>query len=329
VKCTETDRQGFATLDFENDVIGVTVIPELGGNIASIRNLHTGREWLWRNPVLPYKELVYGGAYGQDYDVGGIDECFPTVDACTYPTEPWRGVAVPDHGELCWQAWTVNENRQGDGGEAVLAMSCCGVGLPFLFRRTMTIAADSPAIHLDYRVDNLSDSPMPFIWCIHPIMAIEPGMGIVFPENTTVKIASGVGGYPGTSGDTFTWPKMDFPGAAALDLARIPDPAVTGYEPIGVKLHTEALREGWAALRSADDKEGFRFTFDLEEIRHVAMWLNFGAWSGTDSPNYFNMGFEPAIGPCDHIDVAVRDKACAAEIAPKGTSSWSLGISLD
>ncbi|MEN8172470.1 MAG: hypothetical protein ABFS03_06270, partial [Chloroflexota bacterium] len=54
------------TNDTVNDleVVGVNtgalslgLIPELGGKINSLKDLRTGREWLWSNPRLSFKPL--------------------------------------------------------------------------------------------------------------------------------------------------------------------------------------------------------------------------------------------------------------------------------
>ena len=109
----DTFVQGFRGIELHNGLISVTVLPELGGKISSIRNVATGREWLWTSPFIEYKEPRYGASYIEEYDSGGIDECFPTVDACHHPSHPWDGVYVPDHGEVFSQEWEVESSGIG------------------------------------------------------------------------------------------------------------------------------------------------------------------------------------------------------------------------
>ncbi len=40
-----------------------------------------------------------------DYDIGGFDECLPTISACLYPEPPFAGVMMPDHGEVWALPW--------------------------------------------------------------------------------------------------------------------------------------------------------------------------------------------------------------------------------
>src|SRR5204862_453084 len=75
--------------------LSLCLIPALGGKINSLRDLRTGREWLWRNPRLPYRRAEPESAYVAVADTGGWDECFPTVAPCAYPSAPWAGAAVP------------------------------------------------------------------------------------------------------------------------------------------------------------------------------------------------------------------------------------------
>jgi len=329
VSLTETMIQGLPGFQIQNDYVGITILPDLGGKIASIRNLLTDREWLWTNPHLAYKRPVYGASYEKEYDTGGFDECFPTVVACRHPLPPWEGIPVPDHGELFSQAWKVDRNEVGSDGETILGLSTSGVRFPYRFCRTTVVPPDRSGFELHYTVKNLCSFPLPFIWCAHPLMRIEPGMRIEFPQQTRVTISFAVDHYPGRTGDGFTWPVMTLCDGRSVDLGTIPDPEKQSGPPVGVKLFTDALREGWTALRSASGNETFRFTFSLEQIRHVALWLNYGAWSGSGSPAYFNMAFEPAIGPFDALEIAGRHDHCVAYVPPNGEYDWQLGVEVD
>ena len=76
------------------------LIPELGGKIYSLKDLRTRREWLWQNPRLAFKHVQHDRSNIAEADTGGWDEYFPTVAACNYPSHPWAGAALRDHGEL-------------------------------------------------------------------------------------------------------------------------------------------------------------------------------------------------------------------------------------
>lgn len=103
LQLTEGTQQGFQTWTLANGLISLTFIPELGGKLSSLRDLRSGREWLWTNEHLPYQKPTGSNSY-VNADTGGWDECFPTVAPCSYPLEPWQGIPLPDHGELWSQS---------------------------------------------------------------------------------------------------------------------------------------------------------------------------------------------------------------------------------
>src|SRR5205814_1423766 len=47
---TRGECEGFETVEVDTGVLGLSLMPDLGGKINSLRDLRTGREWLWRNP---------------------------------------------------------------------------------------------------------------------------------------------------------------------------------------------------------------------------------------------------------------------------------------
>jgi len=318
----------FDSIRVENQWIGITVIPSLGGKISSIQNLKTGREWMWTSPYLNYKSPIYGKSYIQEYDTGGFDECFPTVDACFHPSHPWDGVYIPDHGEVFSQPWETECCEINEKQEVLITLSVSGVRFPYKFKRSIVLYPNEKLLSLSYSIKNHCDFNLPFIWSSHPIMNIEPGMKILFPTQTEAKIGFAVDDYPGRSGDSFVWPEFKNPGSPPVNLGLIPDPTSKNFKPLGVKIFTKNLREGWTKLITKDGKEAFSFSFSLNEIRNVALWLNFKKWSGSCSPPYFNIAYEPTIGACDALDIAVRYHHCAASIPARGEYKWSLGIGI-
>src|SRR5207342_3441412 len=154
--------------------LGLTVLPEYGGKLSSLRDLRTGREWLWRHPRQSYAKFPYGVTYVQTADTGGWDECFPSVAQCEYPDAPWQGVLIQDHGELWSQVpmLTVDENAD----YVRLHMRWQGTRLPYTFERTITLQPNSSRLHFEYQATTTADLPLKVIWSAHPLLAIEPGM---------------------------------------------------------------------------------------------------------------------------------------------------------
>src|SRR5258706_2720611 len=95
--------QGLAVHVLDNAEIALAVVPELGAKIISLKNLRSGREWLWHPPggVKLFKNLPR-----DDFSTSplvGVDECFPTIDPCS-----WQGRELPDHGEIWSVPWQVD-----------------------------------------------------------------------------------------------------------------------------------------------------------------------------------------------------------------------------
>ncbi len=321
-KCSisETKYGGFDSLAVSNGRIRLEIVPELGGKIASIQDLVSGREWLWRNPHLPLKPVVYDASYVADFDTGGIDECFPAVSGGKYPRAPWQESTIPDHGELWCQPWEI-EQLETSTARIVLAMRCHGVRFPYHFERRLTMENDSPAIRLDYRLSNPSPFEMPFLWCIHPILRIEAGMQVRLPAGVeTVRVDSGDQGLSGR----MPWPRLAGEDGQVLDLSRVPEKTAGR----AIKIYTEPLQgeeEVETAVLTPDGRHGFAFRFHPQEITHVGLWLNFGGWSGSGSEPYFNLGLEPAIGGKDSLADAMQIDEYAM-LPPGQQRSWRLDL---
>src|SRR5262245_13109696 len=100
LKISRGTTAGFDTVEVNTGALSFTLIPALGGKISSLRDRRSEREWLWRHPRMAYQRVLHGSSYVQAADTGGWDECFPSVSACAYPSPPWAGAPVQDHGEL-------------------------------------------------------------------------------------------------------------------------------------------------------------------------------------------------------------------------------------
>ncbi|MGY5044035.1 DUF5107 domain-containing protein [Streptomyces sp. 900105755] len=94
---TRTPRE-FDALVIENDRLRATVLPGLGGRVASLVHLPTGRELLYRNPVFQPANLALNGAWfagGIEWNIGATGH---TTLACA-PLHAAR-VPAPDGGEM-------------------------------------------------------------------------------------------------------------------------------------------------------------------------------------------------------------------------------------
>jgi hypothetical protein len=315
---TSTTTEGFDSIHVYTGVLELTLVPELGGKINSLRDVRTGREWLWRHPRLEYKRMAPGSSYVAEADTGGWDECFPSVAACEYPSAPWLGAAIQDHGELWSQTAEFEVEERADS--VALRTHWKGVSLPYTFSRTVTLTANSARLRVDYAVANNADQPLNFVWCIHPLLAIEPGMELRLPPSACFKVG---GSFPTNliSSDS----KLHYPFAVpGLNLPWLPEQSAG----ISIKIWSDPLPadEGWATLCARDGE--LRMRWDVALLPQLAVWMNLGAWAGDGGTPYFNLGLEPCIGAQDSLAEAVTQYNLFASLPPRGLKTWWLEIEL-
>src|SRR6266481_4178400 len=101
--CAVRREQGFEVFILSNQEVELAVVPELGARIISLKDLRTGREWLWH----PTKGLkLFRNRAGENFESSplvGMDECLPTIAPCC-----WRGRDLPDHGEVWATNWSLD-----------------------------------------------------------------------------------------------------------------------------------------------------------------------------------------------------------------------------
>src|SRR5512135_2538946 len=93
-------EQGFEVFTLRNDLLELTAVPELGAKIIALKNLRTGREWMYRPPG---GLRLFRNRPGDDFAAStlvGWDECLPTIAPCV-----WNARTLPDHGEVWSVAW--------------------------------------------------------------------------------------------------------------------------------------------------------------------------------------------------------------------------------
>lgn len=286
-------------------------LPAVAGKLVSLRSTASGREWLWRHPVLAPVPPVYGGSYVRDMDSGGWDEVFPSVAPARV-----EGLMVPDHGDAAQLPWEVVEVT----AQAVTL----GVTLRFApCRLERRVSATAHGLRFDYTLTGAAAGAIPFLWCAHPLLALEPGMTLRLAAGSRWRCAGGVGVPADVD---FAWPAIPgVSGAEADGRFRIPDSATA---PFAAKLFSGPTEVAGVALETSAGDEALRFSWEVSEIPHLALWLNAGAWSGTGGAPYWNLGLEPTTSPCDSLAEAVR-AGLERRLHPGATLRWSLSLELE
>ena len=150
----------------------VACLPHDGGRLSKLRyaeqNLLTEPPVSFRAPQKDYGHYELRPVYG-------YDDCFPTVDSCPFPESDWM---VPDHGELCWMPWKVQE------GDKELTFTVRSQKLPITFQRLMRFQDDSLA--WQFEVTNSGDTSLPFLHVMHPLTSLSEVTDIELPEFASV-----------------------------------------------------------------------------------------------------------------------------------------------
>ncbi len=236
-------EQGFDVYALRNQFVELSVVPELGAKIISLKNLRTGREWLWR-PTGGLK--LFRNQPGDDFSnspLVGIDECLPTVESCF-----WQGRALPCHGEAWAMPWRVDETAWQNG---VLKTSTELKISPFEFERTIILGDNE--IQITYQLKNLGTGEENYLWAFHPLLKLQTGDHLELPDSTRVLL------------DGAAW-------ADALDSA-IP-------EKHCAKNFAAPVREGRAAIKNLETHDRLEFEWNPAENNTLGLWLTRGGWHG-------------------------------------------------
>ncbi len=301
-----------SALTVSGPALAASFLPGAAGKVVSLRSTVSGRERLWRHPSLNPAVPVYGGSYVRDMDSGGWDEVFPSVSP-----DQAEGFVIPDHGDAAQLPWEV----------VTVAADAVTLAVEMRFaacRLERRVSATATGLRFDYLLTGRDARAIPFLWCAHPLLALEPGMSLRVAAGSRWRCAGGVGVPAGVD---FRWPAI--PGVAGGDGTsgfRIPDPA--DGAPFAAKLFSEAREVACVSLATAAGDEALRCSWDVSEIPHLALWLNAGAWCGAGEIPYFNLGLEPTTAPHDALSAAI---AAGAErrLSPGTSLRWSLLVELE
>lgn len=301
---------GYETWTGASPQLSVSIVPELGSKAVSLRSTMTGREWLWRSG----KKLGNGG-YGSrfaDSDESGWDEMFPGIDTSRYPSGPWSGRVVPDHGEV----WSLPWKAAGSG----TALHCIveGAAFPYLLEKIYSFTPEG-ILRIDYRVSNLSSAPLAFLWAAHPLLEVRPGMKLQVPDGMDeIEVSYSGGERLGTFGSKQAWPLVHTKDGT-IDLSEMEENEGLHAEKY---YFTGKVQEGFAAVSDPGTGETLAFRFPAEQVPYLAIWANYGGFGGN-----YQLAIEPATGRMDSLAEAVRRDEVAV-VAGEGEYCWHLEVSL-
>lgn len=302
----------FEAFVLDNDVLRLTVVPELGGKIVSLVWLESGYEYLLQppEPERGYRRRSDDAKF-EDYETSGFDECAPTVAECLYPEEPFLRRHLPDHGDI----WSSQSELEFDAGQIRLATDL--KSLPLRFTKAVQIQENT--VRVDYEARNLSQSDVKFLWSAHPLLRVEPGAEIVLPaEINEVEVQWSNENRLGKSGDRCEWPQATDASGRLIQLNRIVSEGARTAE----KLFTPRLSEGHCGMFLPRNRESIVFRFDPELVPYVGLWICQGGWPSSRPAKHFTVALEPCLGRPDSLADAIRRNECVTVRARESMQWW-------
>lgn len=301
------------TLESKN--LKVQFLPELGGKMASLIHKKTSREFLVQGENEKYKELKYDGSY-VDAECSGFDDMFPTIDTVYYADYPWAGAKIPDHGEVCGLKWEYMINHD------CLYMWVYGVRLPYKFEKWITFEFDDK-LKIEYKVTNLSNFDMDFIWAAHPMIIVEENGEILVPgyDNEGITCVFSFDKGFGVYGDKMTWPIAKRKDSRNQKLNITPSKNEKGNN---YKIYFDKkMSEGWCSYKYNSDNILLTLSFPVDKVPFLSIWMNEGSFHGHN-----NVALEPCTGAYDRIDLAKLHKKNSV-LNAGSEYTWYLNFNID
>jgi len=285
-----------------------------GGRMVSLRHKPSNREFLVQQELDDYMKAEYGKVMNPA-QAAGYDDMFPTILECFYPDFPWKGVSLPDHGEVWALDWDVTQEGQA------LEFAVFGVRLPYRLVRRGRFSADN-RLRLEYTLQNLSPFEIWYLWSAHPMFQVEAGCQFILPpECRRAKTAISLSGRIGRYGDEFDWPIWTDSKAVRHDLSRLRGPKAQDIEKY---FFSERMVQGWCRLAFPASRLTLSISFSPKEIPYLGIVV--GENIAGDPRTYALL--EPCSAPFDRLDLSTsytRD----SRLSPKAKRTWSIEFSVD
>lgn len=288
---------GFPAFKLSNGLIEAQVLPTLGGKIWSLRQLGSGRDWIWRNPQVPLRSVSTGSNYDENW-TGGWEELFPCDAAGNF-----LGRALPDHGEWWSRAWDWEIRSAQREPEIRMRLECRSLRVSC--EKTIALAANRPELTVRYRIENREPETIYFLFKQHLAVAVGPTDRLELPNGQVTAVAREFSTRLGDTGP-YAWPIGAGKDGLPVDLSVFP-PADQGHREF---VYVSDLTEGWCGVRSAGG-ERLRLRFPKEIFPHTWLFMTFGGWRG-----HYVVVLEPCTNKPKDLRAALKAGQCAS--LPRG-----------
>lgn len=291
----------------ENEFVQLVCAPEHGARITSLIDCRSGRDWLVQG-VLPAESAawsaesaVLGGA-----EAFGWDECVPTVAPCPDPLDA-GAPPLRDHGDQ----W----GRPADVATTEDRLIARWTQSRWRLRFERMVRLTGSTVVCDYTLEALGDRPLPVLWSMHALLALEPESRIVVDPARQVRVTHHVGFGLSDANPELVWPGergRHFDEVASVDARR------------AAKLVLDAAGLDLVAARTPDGSE-LRFDWDRSFAPALGIWLDYGGWPPGEERH--QVALEPTTSPDDELASAIA-AGRARTIEPGTTARWRVELEL-
>ncbi|MGA2548324.1 MAG: hypothetical protein ABSF43_17395 [Rectinemataceae bacterium] len=309
----ETRFADFPALRMESDELAIVCIPELGGKIASLVNKRNGFDCAFVNPYTGIVKYPYDAPYTTS-DCG-IGELLPSIGVGAYPDAPWKGIPLPDKGEL----WTQGFETKIEGGS--LVQRAQGVRFPYIFSRRLSL--EGGRVRLDYGLENTCAFDFKYIWSMQPHLRLSGDMEIAAPEGASFFVDWSKNYRFDTATGKYRWPL----GLAEGDRRRVDFSRIDAMNGDADKLYLADMARGEVSLIYHRHSQRVSFLFDTAINAYCGLWINKAGWPVEGNPTSL-----VAVQPCncmsDFFEITDRNGAIGL-VKAKSKNEWSVTLEID
>jgi len=276
-----TDRwqfDGLQAVIMENAHVRVVILPGKGADIIEFRHKASDTNYLLAQPGgLRNPQTTPPSAYGEtpflDYFSGGWNDVLPNGG----PGVVYKGAQLGQHGEASLLAWDYAIVEQGPEQVSVKLWVSL-LRTPFTIEKRLTLAVDSPRLHLDLSVRNDAGEALHCMWGQHIAFGVpflNEGGRIHLPD-CKIQVHGDIPGFeprrfePDATGQ---WPMIAASDGSIADASVVPPANTTQAQEMAYLLE---LMAGWYAITNPITTIGFGLRFDASFFKYLWYWQQLG-----------------------------------------------------
>jgi hypothetical protein len=191
------------------------------------------------------------------------------------------------------------------------------------YRFAKHIQLSGSSVEITYELESLEEIPFDYIWSAHPLLNIEPEDELLLPgEISELTLNWASDSSLGELGTNVSWPKI-LGNNSNIDFNYVQEKEL-GF---AAKLFTKRLTQGKAGIYKQETDESLLFSFDVNQVPYLGIWLCYGGWPEGDFPKEYTLALEPCSARPDSLE-----KACKwddqQQISPSTIKCWQLEINI-